>query len=115
MNNVICVPRLTYALELRNGKFYVGITYNLNQRIAEHTQGDGAKWTRLHKPTGRILAVRVGDFEKELTLEFMRNKGWKNVRGGGWTKVDMYSAPHELALANSGQSAKVRAGGAPPS
>ena len=104
MNDVICVPKLTYALELRGNKFYVGITYNLNQRIAEHTQGDGAKWTRLHKPTGKILGVRVGDHEKEMTLSLMRDKGWQNVRGAGWTKIDMYNKPKELFPNTTAQS-----------
>ena len=97
MNHVIMVPRMTYVLELVRGKYYVGITYNINQRIAEHMQGQGARWTRLHKPTGKILSVTVGDKEKELTLQMMKEKGWQNVRGSSWTQIDMAYAPQELS------------------
>ena len=98
MNNVIMVPRMTYAIELQHNKFYVGITYNVNQRIAEHMQGHGARWTRLHKPTGTILSVQVGDEERATTLKLMREKGWQNVRGSVWTKIDMSYPPHELII-----------------
>ena len=100
MNHVIMVPRMTYVLELVHGKFYVGITYNVNQRVAEHMQGQGARWTRLHKPTGKIISVTVGDKEKELTLKMMREKGWQNVRGAGWTNIDMAYPPRELSSSN---------------
>ena len=41
---------MVYHLKLEEDKHYVGITYNLNQRYAQHISGDGAKWTKLHKP-----------------------------------------------------------------
>ena len=102
MNDVILVPRLTYVLELTHSKWYVGITYNVNQRVAEHMQGHGARWTRLHKPTGKIISVAIGDHEKSTTLRMMREKGWQNVRGSSWTKVDMGYPPRELQLRPAG-------------
>lgn len=89
---------MTYAIELAHNKFYVGITYNVNQRIAEHMQGHGARWTRLHKPTGNILSVQIGDEERNTTLKLMREKGWQNVRGSVWTKIEMSYPPHELVV-----------------
>lgn len=39
-----------YALELEDGKYYVGITgrTDVQKRLAEHLKGKGAKWTVLH-------------------------------------------------------------------
>lgn len=40
-----------YVLECENGKFYVGRSRNLPERLSQHFQGNfGAVWTRLHKP-----------------------------------------------------------------
>ena len=95
MESILLVSRMTYVLQLADGKFYVGMTYNLNQRYAEHIQGRGAKWTRLHRPV-RILSVEVGDLEYEVTLRLMREKGWQNVRGSKYCKIDMTAPPPEL-------------------
>lgn len=91
MDSLIVSP-LTYALELEEGKYYVGITYNLNLRVAQHYCGSGSKWTRLYKPK-RIINVMVGNRERDTTLELMREKGWQNVRGGPWCKADLKHPP----------------------
>ena len=96
LDNVLLVPKMTYAIECAENKFYVGITYNVNHRIAEHLQGKGAKWTRLYKPTGKIVSVQIGNKEKETTLALMRENGWQNVRGAGWCRIDMKNPPKEF-------------------
>ena len=90
---------LLYVLELEHGKFYVGVTQNLNIRYYQHYSGFGAKWTRLHKPV-RILQVMPGGEakEREVTLKLMREHGWENVRGGPWCKVDMKRPPEALGV-----------------
>lgn len=90
------VPKVTYVLELSEKKRYVGTTYNFNNRFAQHIQGQGARWTRIHKPTGNVLSIEIGDFERERTLHHMREIGWENVRGGPWCKIDMANPPKEL-------------------
>lgn len=96
----LMTPKFTYTLELRDGKYYVGQTWNLNHRFAEHVQGQGAKWTRLHRPI-RIVRVEVGDVERETTLDLMREKGWQNVRGGPWCKINMPAPPPDLLVTGS--------------
>lgn len=91
MNSLIVTP-LTYALELEEGKFYVGITYNLNLRVAQHFCGAGSKWTRIYKPK-RIMTVTIGNHERETTLQLMKEKGWQNVRGSAWCAVDLKHPP----------------------
>ena len=40
---------------------YVGCTANVEHRMADHALGRGAKWTRLHKPTGQIWHLQLHD------------------------------------------------------
>ena len=97
MEPLLIVP-VVYVLELENEKVYVGITTSLNIRLAQHWTGIGSQWTRLYKPV-KILEVHYdcrNSDEKKITLEWMRKRGWENVRGGGWTKPIMTSPPQEL-------------------
>lgn len=73
----------TYVLALDQGKFYVGRTRNLDRRLRQHWNHKGAKFCKKHHPT-RVVMVRDGDCEKQLTLELMRKFGVQNVRGGPW-------------------------------
>lgn len=83
---------LTYVLELEDGKFYVGVSSNLNVRFGSHWTGHGARWTRKHRPIG-IHKVILGNKEKEVTLSMMKERGWENVRGYSWCQVDLKQPP----------------------
>lgn len=84
----VCV--IIYILELEDGKYYVGITYNLNMRYAQHLQGTGANWTALYKPK-KILEVFYNPElnENQITYLTMKKYGIENVRGGNYCKIDM--------------------------
>lgn len=86
---------LTYVLSLEEDKWYVGFSTQLNKRLAQHIQGKGANWTKVYLMTG-LVEVRVGNVEKELTLEYMQNYGWENVRGSSWCQVDLKKPPVPL-------------------
>ena len=86
---------LTYVLELENNKYYVGASSNVNVRLAAHWTGNGARWTRMHKPV-KIISLHVGDKERELTIATMKTHGWENVRGSAWCQLDMKKAPKEI-------------------
>ena len=88
----ITVSPITYVLELENNKWYVGASLSLNVRLAHHFNGSGAKWTQLHKPI-RVNRVEYRMCEKELTLLYMHLKGWENVRGSYWCKVELKKPP----------------------
>ena len=91
----LSVSACVYVLRLENLKFYVGITYHLNIRFAQHTMGLGAKWTKIHRPIS-IDYVSFTESERDLTLKYMKTYGWENVRGGGWCQVKMDDAPMPL-------------------
>ena len=88
---------LVYCLQLENGKYYVGTSNQINLRIAAHFEGEGSRWTKLHKPV-RIHSVCLGNrtTERRVTLEMMAKFGWKNVRGGPWCKPTMFNPPSDL-------------------
>ncbi len=90
---------IVYALELKNGFKYIGWTARSNlERIDEHINGEGSKWTKLHGFVG-LLEQFPGTEEDEdkLTLSYMKKYGWWKVRGGKWCAVNMRFPPKELS------------------
>jgi predicted GIY-YIG superfamily endonuclease len=77
-----------YVLELTDGFIYVGKSKNIPKRIAQHMAGRGARFTRIFKPTGKVLP-RLGSIQCELgdaaerdeTLRQMYKYGVDRVRG----------------------------------
>ena len=69
-----------YVLRLRNDKWYIGRTSNLERRFEQHMNGDGAKWTSLHKPIN-IHESRplVSDEDEDLVTLANENKGDNNA------------------------------------
>ena len=67
------------------------MSHNLNRRWSQHWSGNGAKWTRLHKPL-EVVKVKYPAIEKgienKITLEFMEIYGKEKVKGGSYCKVD---------------------------
>ena len=75
-----------YILELENQKYYVGITSNLHNRFCQHFSGNGAIWTKLHKPI-KAIQVKIVTHKWEenfTTLSMIKKYGVDNVRGGSW-------------------------------
>jgi predicted GIY-YIG superfamily endonuclease len=86
----IIVSPIIYVLELDEGKYYVGITYNLNIRLAQHIGGTGAKWTRLYKPRRVVEIIHsniTSTTENDITRQYKELYGDSNVRGGSYCKV----------------------------
>ena len=86
----ILVAPMIYVLELEDDCFYVGITYNLNLRIAQHLSGTGAGWTKMHKPVKIVEVFHEGctrQMEDEVTKRYVEIYGAENVRGGSWCKI----------------------------
>jgi len=84
--NPMLVHAVVYVLELEDGCFYVGITFNFNHRMSQHFGGYGSKWTTLHKPIRleRTILFGTKEIENMTTLEMMRIHGVEKVRGGNW-------------------------------
>jgi predicted GIY-YIG superfamily endonuclease len=81
-----------YALELENGRWYVGMSFAPEKRFNKHSKGKGAVWTKMHKPI-KIHEVRdsglfdqddVAQLENDMTIEYAMKYGPDVVRGGGY-------------------------------
>lgn len=90
MKPVLVYP-IVYVLKLEDDCWYVGITLDLNKRLGQHWSGEGAKWTKLHKPISveKILFPADGEtIENDTTKEYMELYGKEKVRGGSWCRVE---------------------------
>lgn len=82
-----------YILECEQGKYYVGRSAYVRQRILSHFNKHGSEWTKLYKPK-RIISTFVGDAfdEEKYTLKTMETFGVDNVRGGSYCAVILSNA-----------------------
>jgi predicted GIY-YIG superfamily endonuclease len=87
MNPITIYPCI-YVLKCEDDFYYVGITHNLNQRLAQHWDGTAAKWTQLHKPLEvvRVIYPATGGIQQEtqITTEMMEQHGYEKVMGGSY-------------------------------
>ena len=90
---------MVYVLECVDNCLYVGVTLNMNARLAQHWAGQGARWTRAHRPlrVARVVYNASEDLERSVTLELMAQHGWERVRGGPWCSPNMQRPPAQLA------------------
>jgi predicted GIY-YIG superfamily endonuclease len=90
-----------YILKLVDQKYYVGITSmtNPNKRIAQHQTGYfSSQWTKKYKPIetleirslGNITFAEAQHLENVQTLEFMKQYGYQDVRGGKFNYSGKY-------------------------
>ena len=88
----ITIKPLIYILRLQNEKYYVGITYNLNMRLAQHYSGTGARFTKENPPISIYKVINSND-ELKYTLLMMNKFGYQNVRGSYWCKSQLNNNP----------------------
>jgi predicted GIY-YIG superfamily endonuclease len=77
-----------YTLQLQSGKYYVGKSDDPDTRYLAHKNGNGAVWTKIHKPV-KIIEIRElrGEHdETNTTKDLMKKYGVDNVRGGAYTQ-----------------------------
>lgn len=86
-----------YVLILEDGYWYVGKSKVLDKRLRRHLRGRGSAWTKLHPYTGEAEHIFTFEcespededkWENHVTIKMMKEKGWKNVRGGFWSNTD---------------------------
>lgn len=54
------MTHLVYVLECADGSYYTGYTTDLQRRVREHEDGEGAKYTRGRAP---VEVVHVEEFD----------------------------------------------------
>lgn len=84
-----------YVLELEQGKYYVGLSHNVEKRFQMHKAGEGAEFTKLYKPLRIVKNVTTyattytiaGQYEDNETIKLMKIYGRENVRGGRYCAI----------------------------
>ena len=80
-----------YILKLREGKYYIGKTKNVEKRFNEHIAGNGSGWTKKYKPISLIKSVVSTSYfdEDKYVKEYMAKYEIENVRGGTYSNIDL--------------------------
>lgn len=86
-----------YVLLLKDQKYYVGCTVDVQRRFQEHKNGQGSSWTHKYPPI-KILEQKPGTYTDEniLTKQYMARYGIKNVRGGIHCRTYLHPSEKKL-------------------
>lgn len=82
-----------YALRLKQGRYYIGITTNIKRRLWQHYAGKGARFTMEYPPIKTLGVIDLGIIskfdavkeEKRYTLKAVKKYGALVVRGWAHT------------------------------
>jgi len=85
-----------YVLRLQGGKYYVGKSDNVLERIREHTNGGGSAWTRKYKlmDVEKMIPNSSPFAEDAIVKEYMARHGIDNVRGGTYVTEHLSESEH---------------------
>jgi adenosyl cobinamide kinase/adenosyl cobinamide phosphate guanylyltransferase len=90
MKDIEKSPKCVYVLQLEDNKWYIGETNDLEHRIEMHKKGGGSAWTKLHEVIDVKEIIPKGN-EKIITLKYMKEFGYNNVRGYAWSQSKDFS------------------------
>jgi hypothetical protein len=80
-----------YVLRLQQGKYYVGKSQDLKQRLEDHRLGTGSSWTSRY-PLLDLMEIipMTSEFDEDnQTIRLMGRFGIDNVRGGSFNQVQL--------------------------
>ena len=89
-----------YVLELDDGRYYVGKSHRVEERLRQHAEGAGAACAKGYLRRVPPLTPRADDFEaweRAETLARMRRHGIGRVRGWMYTAPELGDAMREHA------------------
>lgn len=75
---MITMPYM-YILECSDGTYYVGSTWNIGRRLAQHAAGEGAVYTRTRRPV-KLLYVEEHYMVKDAFAREKQVQGWSRRR-----------------------------------
>jgi predicted GIY-YIG superfamily endonuclease len=87
-----------YILKLREGKYYIGKTKNIEKRYESHLIGEGSGWTKKYRPLSLVKTIKSSSQfdEDKYVKEYMAKYGIDNVRGGTYSNVVLDANSIEL-------------------
>ena len=82
----------TYMLRCRDGSYYVGSTWNLDRRLAQHRAGEGAEYTRHRLPVELVWASESESIADAFAFE-KRIQGWSRAKREALIRGDWDALP----------------------
>jgi putative endonuclease len=77
------VPYYVYIILCTDGSFYTGYTKNLDVRARLHACGKGARYTKMHKPSGvayaELLDSRAQAMKREKAIKKLTHQQKVNL------------------------------------
>lgn len=86
------MPFYVYILECSDGTYYSGHTDNLDQRMAQHGAGEGARYTSKRRPLKLLWATDCQTREEAWELE-RRLHGWSRAKKEALMRGDFDALP----------------------
>jgi putative endonuclease len=68
-----------YILRCADDSYYVGSTWNLEQRVEQHMTGHGAAYTRSRRPVTLVFAEEFDRIDDAFAME-KRIQGWSRKK-----------------------------------
>jgi putative endonuclease len=81
-----------YLLGCRDGSYYVGSTRNLEARVWQHHNGEGAEYTRHRLPVELLWAHECERVDEAFALE-KRIQGWSRAKREALIRGDFEALP----------------------
>ena len=100
-----------YILRCCDGKYYTGVTNNIELRILQHQQGlDPNAFTYKRRPIELVFNEVFKDIDQAIAFE-KQVKGWRREKkeaiiNGDWDKLPELSKAYTLRLTNGGSTAE---------
>ena len=84
-----------YILRCADGSYYVGSTTHLEQRLWEHNEGIGARYTARRRPVELVFSAEFPDIRQAYAAE-KQVQGWSRAKREALIRGDFDAMP-ELA------------------
>lgn len=68
-----------YIVRCSDGSYYVGSTWNLEVRVAQHNAGEGARYTAHRRPVEVVYACQFDRVDEAYAAE-KRVQGWSRAK-----------------------------------
>jgi putative endonuclease len=66
---LLIVPYYVYILLCEDGSYYTGCAKDIDLRVKQHERGDGARYTKLHRPKNLVYTEEFDTIGKAMKRE----------------------------------------------
>lgn len=92
-----------YIVRCRDGSYYVGSTLDLERRVWQHNQGEGAEYTKRRRPVVLVWAAEYANVADAFALE-KKIQNWSRAKREALIEDRL----HDLPLLSRGRTGWMR-------